>query len=200
MRTISENSFTNDGRYLSVEGYIIGSVILLSPIGDMVTDLPDPADITGRLLEVLTAWETWFDDVVTTRGLTKYYLYFTANFARNIDYLVLVKWFDESRNPTFSAVNHEEFKSIERVLFSQLHGCRLFVTDDGDVGIVADKCNVLVGDQFCYIPGVTSPVVLRCVPNGHKLMGPCYSGKYPIFHGHRPWWLMKFKPEQITLV
>lgn len=190
-------SISNDGLQLSTHAVIIGSVFALGPIGDIITGLLDPTEITDRLLEVITTWEAWMKDSFMSHNLEQESKWLAAeclgaNFRRGINNQDFNYWLEVSRGRRHSPFmsNSSEnmrmkLKSIERLLFPRLHRCQIFLTDrvcnslksdiSYEMGSVAADCNVIVGDQLCQIPGCVTPCIIRKADQHYRLVTPCYS-------------------------
>lgn len=218
-------SISEDGHQLSIDTHIIGTVLALSPVADIVNNLPDPTEITNRLLEVITTWEAWVEDSFSKHKFVKLYEQeavhsLLANVRRDIYDSEFKEWAEVSRGRShLSPISDSsqdmnrrmELRSIERSLFPRLHRCQIFLTDrvqrgpwDPDrsyeMGSVAADCNVVVGDQLCQIPGcVTEFIIRKTSGQNYWLITPCYSAGLTWQTGMESYW-NNTPLERITLV
>jgi len=64
---------------------------------------------------------------------------------------------------------------LERIMFTMIHGCQMFTTVKGRLGIVGSDCNVHAGDSISLLHGGPTPYILREIDAGvFRLMGPCW--------------------------
>ena len=195
--------FSEDGLRLQVAGHQLCRITSLSSVGDAVTNLGNPIELTNRLKEIVTTWENWFE---TTARSSRHYRGaglsgFRIALLRNLhwmlgdanDYLENFEvWRGERTNLTRCVVDGTvdkskqdvELKQFERQLFPRVHGCRMFVAKGGEgegrgeneIGAVAGNIHVQEGDEVWFLAGVVTPIVLRWDPscNGHRVISPCF--------------------------
>lgn len=53
----------------------------------------------------------------------------------------------------------------DKILFSLIHGCQMFVTRKGLIGMVGADCHAQAGDEIDIIHGATTPCIIRIKKN-----------------------------------
>lgn len=210
---ITDLQFSEDGQKIAVTGKHVFNIRKLTTVGDAVTSLPDPTDLESRLRQIIADWETTLNDQQEARGeetlaprgvketiLRSFYPWLTNS--ENSDPLSMPYdiWRGDngSRHTLSDYVNsghwdvsrHEvALKDFERALFPRVHGCQMFMLENGNTGIVAGNCQTQIGDQLWLLKGGLTAFVLRPVnEEEHRLISPCYlfGAMYPI-DIERPW-------------
>jgi hypothetical protein len=205
--------FSEDGQKIAVTGKHVFNIRKLTTVGDAVTSLPDSTDLESRLRQIIADWETtlndrqeeWGEETLAPRGvketiLRSFYPWLTNS--ENSDPLSMPYdiWRGDngSRHTLSDYVNsghwdvsrHEvALKDFERALFPRVHGCQMFMLENGNTGIVAGNCQTQIGDQLWLLKGGLTAFVLRPVnEEEHRLISPCYlfGAMYPI-DIERPW-------------
>ena len=229
--------FSPDGLQLQVIGTSIGLGIVksVSSVGDAVTNLQNPTELTPRLKEIVTGWKQWFDDATgegsyhssntdidimdidfrDTLLRNAFGVFSNDNFFLEDHYGFRFRERQHGRRPTPSGGTADgrveqpqqdaELKEFERKLFTRIHGCQMFVTESvtlAEVGIVAGNCQVQKGDELWFLTGGTTPFILRKVPRGHCVIGPCFTSKVMYGGLHRDDLLATYKESmtQVTLI
>jgi len=92
-----------------------------------------------------------------------------------------VPWNHAYVDPGFVA-REKYLENFERILFTMVHGCQMFLTESGQVGMAGADCHVAVNDKIYLLSDEPVPYVLRDLPfpetNTLRLMGPCYVHEY----------------------
>ena len=95
--------------------------------------------------------------------------------------MLKVPWNLVYENPEMMA-REKYLDNFERILFTLVHGCQMFMTINGQVGIIGADCHIAVNDRICMLGGEAIPYVLRELPappmNMFRVMGPCYIEEY----------------------
>jgi hypothetical protein len=175
---------------LVLRGSSIGRIAYLSSIGDAVTNLHDPANLTTRLFEIVNDWENWFRSTniaCDASDITGHP--FSVTLTRLIlgsSHHTFTKQYDEWRQGirhglplicTYwprKSLQAEEIIAVERNLFSLLHGCQMFATETYCIGIVAGSCNARIGDNIYFLSGGLTPFILRRWLDKYRLISPCF--------------------------
>ena len=189
-----------DGLNLRVAGLRMGNIESLSSVGDAVTDLESPIDLTIRLQKIMTEWGKWafscmqgvvgdwsdpgpalsvgfISSIMRESYRNSHQLDFRDKFAvwsgrqPALQSSFIDGIFDQSKQDT-------ELKDFERYLFSRVHGCQMFIADKWHHGIVAANCNIRQGDEVWLLAGGFTAFVLRREAANHRLLGPCYISDY----------------------
>ena len=88
-----------------------------------------------------------------------------------------VPWNYIYTNPEIMA-RDKYLENFDRILFTMVHGCQMFVTSSGGFGMIGGDCHVAVGDCVYILQGGTAQYVLRPFQEPaeytFRLMGPCY--------------------------
>ncbi|KAH9208830.1 heterokaryon incompatibility protein-domain-containing protein [Leptodontidium sp. 2 PMI_412] len=170
---------SQDGLALSVHGHQAGVIHHLSTIGDVVSNLQDPTDLTTRLRSILNEWK---DTILKLHHVHGPEFPFADIVLRNFAPLDLL--------PVSSAIWKlnawmegawvgnsvpQEIREFERVLFPRVHGCQIFYTSRAGGGAVSGYCQAQVGDEIWTLSGGLTPFILRRLgPTMHRLISPCY--------------------------
>ncbi|KAF4636126.1 hypothetical protein G7Y89_g1963 [Cudoniella acicularis] len=190
-----------DNVTLNVTGTFLGRISELGIIGTMDSTLSNLMNLNDDLLTTIKSWE---EMILSKFGLLPQKV---NAFIRTL-FRDFVDWEDEDEIQNFIALyelwrRQERFNKdfyleqvpqskrfevdIERLLFPRIHGNQLFLTDRGDVGIVAGNCCVLPEDGTYVLAGCSAPVILRQidreVEDEHERVNPHNSREYV--------WMMK---------
>lgn len=185
--------FPENDFQLALTGSLIEEIVSLSSVGDAVTNLDNPSDLTTRLLDIINDWENWFQQKVFSLDLP-------SNIKENAFRTSLLR--EESGAsgsglseqytrwrphvlttpslgaPLLSQYLRPELRAFERKLFSLLHGCQMFVTERGNTGVVAGNCNARINDQIYFLSGGMTPFILRRESDKHRLISPCFLNEH----------------------
>lgn len=195
---------------------------MLGVVGDIASKLVDPTKLREGLIESIRGWEemcasnlSWNMEPVKIDESVR----IEAASIRFADCLLrgFRQWGDESHpaslaerfhawrwnlpvpwsysftNPDFIA-REKYLGHLERILFTMIQGCQMFVTAQGRVGMVGEDCHAAIGDRIFILQGGRTPYLLRAekraVKSVYRLMGPCYvDGQMGGFHTEsRVWW------------
>lgn len=181
--------FREHGSQLALVGSFIEEIVSLSSVGDAVSNLNDPADLTNRLLEIIIAWETWFRQKIPSNNVWAVSEYGFRHSLLRVSHIhgtvadifaQYGRWRDPSSQRQFSSAESWRItgrRAFERQLFSFLHGCQMFVTKRGNSGMVAGNCNTQIGDQISFLSGGLTPSILRRSSDSRvkfRLISPCF--------------------------
>ncbi|KAG4439012.1 hypothetical protein IFR05_005528 [Cadophora sp. M221] len=168
---------SQDELALSVHGHQAGSINHLSIIGDVVSNLQDPTDLTTKLRSILNEWK---DTVLKLHHVHGPRFPFADIVLRNFEpwdslpvprALAILEAWMESNVPGET----EEIREFERLLFPKVHGCQIFRTSWANGGAVPGDCQAQVGDEIWILSGGLTPFILRRLgPTVHHLISPCY--------------------------
>ena len=56
---------------LPTQGYLVDKISILSSVADISSNLPDPTNITARLMEIITSWESMVQEHIGLRAATR---------------------------------------------------------------------------------------------------------------------------------
>ncbi|KAH6716957.1 heterokaryon incompatibility protein-domain-containing protein [Leptodontidium sp. MPI-SDFR-AT-0119] len=165
---------SQDGLTLSVHGYQAGVIRHLSIIGDVVSNLQDPTDLTTRLRSVLNEWK---DTILKLYGPGFRFADVVLRTSEPWDLLpvplaelTLNAWMENSVYD-----GSQDIREFERLLFPRVHGCQIFLTSRLNGGAVPGDCQAQVGDEIWILSGGLTPFILRRLgPTMHRLISPCY--------------------------
>lgn len=166
-----------------------------------MTGLHDPTDIKARMQTILTNWGDWlleqlqkveqysfpyrsehqfFQSAASIRLMIAIFrggvLWEDAN-GTNITHVDYNAWMNGRLPDSVRGSSAREAawqRDFERMLFPRLHGCKLFLTERGRVGIVASNCLAQAGDEVWLLQGSSAPFVLRRVEQKYRLITSCY--------------------------
>lgn len=184
---------------ICLSGKLVGRICRLTNVGDAVTNLPDPTDLGARLRQIIADWETTLntpqnelgEESFAPRGFKETILrsfYPWPTVPGNSDPLSMPYdiWCGDngSRHTLSEYVNSGHWdvsrhdlmlKDFERALFPRVHGCQMFMLENGNTGIVAGNCQTQIGDQLWLLSGGLTAFILRRVnEDEHRLISPCY--------------------------
>lgn len=116
---------------------------------------------------LLRGYVKWSDEVHLAPLVERYHLW---------RWKLPVPWNYAYATKGFALERSTFLEGFERILFAMIHGCQMFVTEEGDIGMVGTDCHAQVGDDILYIQGSATPCILRKGSNKdtYRLMGPCY--------------------------
>lgn len=209
--------FSEDGLKVNISGKFVGKIGKLTSVGDVVANLPDPTDLEARLRQILAEWERTLKisqpqySSLDSEGFREtllrsfypdpndggiliipYSIWRGGNHTDYFNLSVDVGIWDPSRHEVQS-------RDTEGALFSRVHGCQMFTTEAGRLGIVAGDCEPHIGDELWQLKGGLTAFVLRRVnETEHRLISPCYlPGK---MHHPQHYWLVDSPAQKVTLV
>jgi len=186
--------FSKDLFQLHVDGFNIGSIASLSQVGDAVTNIPDPTDLTERLKSIVTQWEKWAE----AQGLSLEWDLLEATLLRDMPAFPVPHEEKElyrvwlSRKTLLSdcvspdgvldeSKQAHKLKEFEGRLFPRVHGCQLFISSKEKLGLVTGSCHAQLGDEIWVLKGGITPFVLRQSSQGYRLISPCFMESH-MFH------------------
>ncbi|KAH6673314.1 hypothetical protein B0J14DRAFT_653977 [Halenospora varia] len=151
-------------------------ITALSDIGDAVSTLEKSMSIKEKLVGILDRWEEWatshvpwnthFKDVIFRIELESD----KKRAARlSADYDLIYGKAGARKVLTPACVD-----VFERELFPRIHGCQLYTTEDGAIGIVASNCGAQIGDEIKFLRRGLTHFVVRKKDRGYQLISPCY--------------------------
>jgi hypothetical protein len=174
--------FSDNGLKLYLLGKPFGSICRLTIIGDIVTGLPDPTDLEAKLRQILGDWH---NELSTKRepgrDESSHLIGFKASILRSFEYGVsdseyLNETYDRWKQGGSHWKDETGFRSFEQTLFPRVHGCQMFTTKSGRVGIVAGNCKTQIGDELWLLSGGLTAFLLRRINEvEHRLISPCYT-------------------------
>jgi len=196
------------GERLHVSGSILQNIRTIGTIADVTQNLVDPTKLREGLLNSITSWETMcvkafgadLAPTYSTAGLPV----FSTGALRFADALLrgYVKWGDEQHpaslmerfhvwrydlpvpwnylysNPEYTS-KLKFLENFERILFTMVHDCRMFISSQWTIGIVGSECRIQEDDQICtFHHGATLYILRKETSDIYKLVGPCYLSQY----------------------
>jgi hypothetical protein len=154
-------------------GHFYDRASSMTDIADVTTNLPDPTDLTERLLEIAKSWEGWYKkstnpnikDVILASLLRQFPIEISIEHESRLEDKFL-SWRTNTQSPSkyFRGTKSQltELEDFERCYFSRIHDCQMFAPKRyKNIGIVAGNCNVQVGDEIWFLTGGLSPFVLE---------------------------------------
>jgi len=180
-------------RSFELDGHFVDTISSISSEVDVSGQMSDPTKLTDALHGVITCWEEMVTiycgplintaDVlpsVILRGCEKM-LSEQKGVSCWIDVRdIYLAWRQKLGFDGHSTVHHEHFPRLEKALFNLTHGCQMFMTASGEVGVVAGNCHVQFGDSIYWLDRGRTPFILRKLDAGpnYRLLGPCYLNGY----------------------
>ena len=174
----------------------------------MSSTLSNPMNLNDDLLTTIKSWEKMIlskfgllPQKSTLSSVPSFEIMLTATMKTKSRILLLSMNYGAGKGgsaPTFILEQVPQSKrfavDMERLLFPRIHGNQLFLTDRGDVGIVAGNCCGLPEDGIYVLAWCSTPVILRKIDRGvedeHDRVNPHNSREY----------VWRMKEERITMV
>ncbi|KAL2064392.1 hypothetical protein VTL71DRAFT_4886 [Oculimacula yallundae] len=180
--TATGSSFTNplfsdDKLRLKLLGYTIGRIAVMSPSVQSMSQDWSGAETTYVISKAIEAWEELVARALNTEALSqvkrKQFLEVlwrgqkstSSTAAKRFD-----KWYDLDQDVEMSERSDRQKRYEALVLSLEPLPCavlehtissKIFVTDNGSIGIVRECCNAAVGDMGFLLIGGNTPYILR---------------------------------------